>query len=113
MTIYLDYNSTTPLAPEVLQKMNAVAEHFWLNPSCSYGQDARKTIETARQSIADLFGVNAKELIFTSGGTESNFAVLNTFSKPFWNEKPLVISTNIEHPSILSPLRRLSTLGLV
>ncbi|MBW6480685.1 MAG: aminotransferase class V-fold PLP-dependent enzyme, partial [Bacteroidales bacterium] len=72
--VYLDYNATTPVDPEVKASMLPFLDHFFGNPSSShiYGIQSRKTIEEARKKIADLINSFPDEIIFTSGGTESN-----------------------------------------
>jgi cysteine desulfurase len=72
--IYLDYNATTPIDPEVIEAMQPyLYEHFG-NPSSShwYGIQAKKAVEKAREQAADLLGCHPDEIIFISGGSESN-----------------------------------------
>ena len=72
--IYLDYNATTPLAPEVVKAMLPFMDNVFGNPSSShfYGLEAKKAVENARKKVADLLHAHADEIIFTSGGTEAN-----------------------------------------
>jgi len=98
-SIYLDYNATTPIDKEVLQVMNAEIENF-ANPASSHlcGQNAENLLENSREIIAAFLDAKSQEIVFTSGGTESNNAVL---SQIFKNKKikKLLISS-IEHPSV-------------
>ena len=72
--IYLDHNATTPIAPEVLAAMLPYLTEEFGNASSihAYGQNARGAVEQARSSVAALVGARAAEIMFTSGGTESN-----------------------------------------
>jgi len=95
--VYLDYNATTPTKPEVIKVMTeALYEHG--NPSSvhSFGRKARELVENSRDSVAELVGANATDIIFTSGGTESNNMAFAASGR-----RRLVLSA-IEHPSILT-----------
>jgi cysteine desulfurase len=72
--IYLDYNGTTPLDPEVTKTMQTFLDTEFGNPSSShwYGIAPRRAVDVARQQVAELIGCRPEEIIFTSGGTESN-----------------------------------------
>lgn len=94
--IYLDNNATTPLDPRVLKAMLSELSGPPANPSSihSFGQHARRLLQTARQAVASYFSVKPEEIFFTSGGTESlNFLIRGLKSGP-------VITTSIEHSSI-------------
>ncbi|VDM91816.1 unnamed protein product [Litomosoides sigmodontis] len=112
---YFDYNATTPIDKDVEQSVvNAI--RIWGNPSSKneIGKKARDVIEEARNSIAGLLHVSAKEIFFTSGGTETNtWVIYNCIEhrKAVWGQncKPHVIASAIEHPSILEPLRDLKS----
>ena len=76
--IYLDHNATTPVAPEVADRMAAALREEFGNPSSvhHFGQRAKAAIDEARNAVAALIGADAPEVVFTSGGTESdNFAI--------------------------------------
>ena len=80
--IYLDYNASTPIAPEVADAMRPYLEDHHGNPSASHwaGQPAREAVERARAQVAGLLGCLPSEIVFTSGGTESNnFAIKGAF----------------------------------
>ncbi|HPP66452.1 MAG TPA: aminotransferase class V-fold PLP-dependent enzyme, partial [bacterium] len=79
--IYLDHNATTPCAPEVVEEMKKWHTDMFFNPSSIYSpsQEVKKAIEDARKKLADFLDASAEEIIFTSGGTESNnIAVIGT-----------------------------------
>lgn len=81
--IYLDYNATMPIAPEVLEAMMPYLTTEWGNPSSSYkfGSKLKGVIETARAQVAELLGAYPSEVIFTSCGTESNNAAIHAALK--------------------------------
>jgi len=100
--IYLDYNATTPVAPEVLEAMLPAQHRAWGNPSSGhvYGRRARAALEEAREQVASLLGSAADEVIFTGGGTESdNAAVIGVAESLRERGRHLVISA-IEHPAV-------------
>ena len=112
--IYLDYNATTPVAPEAFEAMLPYLKDEFGNPSSAYtlGVRAKKGLEKARKEVAALIGCEQDELIFTSGGSESNNIVLKgviDFKTP---EKHHIITSAIEHPAILNPLIFLMELGV-
>src|SRR5712691_8670758 len=76
--VYLDNNATTPLAPEVLEAMKPYLVADWGNASSIhwYGQQARAAVENAREQVARLLNARASEIVFTSGGTESDNAAI-------------------------------------
>jgi len=82
-TVYLDNAATTPIRTEVKNTLIKSMEQFYANPSATYavGRQSKATIEHARKNIATYIGVEAAEIIFTSGGTESNNLILNTAVK--------------------------------
>src|SRR5947208_15946742 len=78
--VYLDNNATTQLDPAVLEEMLPFLTTYYGNPSSGYGfaATARKAVELARERLAALLGCEPAEIVFTSGGTESNNAVINS-----------------------------------
>lgn len=101
--IYLDYNSTTPIHPNVLEAMMPYLTTDWGNPSSKYkfGSKLLKTIENARHSVAELVGANPSEIIFTSCATESNNTALNSAIRAQPNRKHIITSV-VEHSSVLN-----------
>ncbi|MFZ2253098.1 MAG: cysteine desulfurase family protein [Minisyncoccia bacterium] len=117
--IHLDFAATTPVHPDVLTAMLPYFSEDWANPSAFYkeGVKARNVIEGARTKLARTLRVRASDIIFTSGGTESNnLALIGTVEALFEAERPYsemeIISTRIEHPSILKTLIYLEKRGV-
>lgn len=112
--IYLDYNATTPCAPEVIEAMLPwFGLHFGNAASKShpYGWMAEDAVETAREQIANLIGAKPKEIIFTSGATEAiNLALKGIFEFNF-GEKQHFISCKTEHKAVLDTLDHLQSKG--
>ena len=115
MQIYLDYNASTPLAPSVAAKMREVMDTACGNPSSLHwaGAPARVHVESARAQVAELLGCEPDEIVFTSGGSESNnFALKGTFfARAREIESPHIITTEVEHPAIVAPCEFLARLG--
>ena len=111
MAIYLDHNATSPMHPEVADAMMPFLRNPTGNPSSlhSFGRMARSAVESARAEVAKLLGCSSEPIIFTSGGTEANNMLLKGYLDRT-SERP-VVSSEIEHPSILEPLRQLQTDG--
>ncbi|MCW5979728.1 MAG: cysteine desulfurase [Bryobacteraceae bacterium] len=111
--IYLDFNASTPIAPEVAEQMQSVLTEPFGNPSSGHwaGAPARETVERARAQVAALLACDAAEIVFTSGGSEANnHALKGTFyASP--TPQPHIITIRIEHPAILRPCRFLERLG--
>jgi cysteine desulfurase len=101
--IYLDYNATTPVLPEVLETMVPYLTSEWGNPSSSYkfGSKLKTVIETARAQVAELIGAHAMEIIFTSCATESNNAAIHASLKANPKKKH-IITSRVEHSSVLN-----------
>ena len=101
--IYLDYNATTPVLPEVLEAMMPYLTSEWGNPSSAYkfGSKLKAVIETARAQVAELIGAHAMEIIFTSCATESNNAAIHAALKANPGKKHIITST-VEHSSVLN-----------
>ncbi|KPJ63860.1 MAG: cysteine desulfurase [Syntrophobacter sp. DG_60] len=103
--IYLDYNATTPVAPQVKKAILPFLENDFGNPSCLYplGKEAKEAMEKARCQVADLINARPDEIIFTSGGTESNNTVIKGVSWALRKRGRHIITSQIEHPSIVQP----------
>jgi cysteine desulfurase len=113
--IYLDYNATTPLAPEVVEAMRPYLTEGFGNPSSGHwaGRPAREAVETARGTVAALLGCEPSRIVFTSGGTEANNHAIKGafFARRTASHPPHVIASRIEHPAVLAPCRFLERLG--
>ena len=101
--IYLDYNATTPVLPEVAEAMQPYLSEFFGNPSSThwYGQQTKKAIEIARKQVADLLGCNTDEVVFTSGGSESNNYAIKGAAYAMKNKGKHIITSQIEHPAVM------------
>jgi cysteine desulfurase len=111
--IYLDHNATTPVAPEVIEAMAPALRDAWGNPSSAhaYGRRARAALDTAREQVAQLLGCAPAEVVFTSGGTESdNMAILGLAEARRAHGLHLV-TTVIEHPAVERACVRLEQQG--
>jgi len=111
--VYLDYNATTPIDPRVAEAMLPfINEHFG-NPSSShfYGAEARKAVENSRAQIAGLLRCGVDEIIFTSGGTESNNFALKGAAFTRRQKGNHIITTSIEHPAVIEVCRFLEKNG--
>jgi cysteine desulfurase len=111
--IYLDYNASTPIDARVESVMRHTMEHAFGNPSSSHwaGLPAYAIVDTARQKVAGLLGCKPSEIVFTSGGSESNNQVLKGVYYTSQVPNPHIITTAIEHPAVVEPCRFLERLG--
>lgn len=112
--IYLDNNATTQPLPEVTQKVAEAHERYWANPSSvhRFGQQVRQQMELARQQLATLIHTVPRQLVLTSGGTESNNLAINGFLKPFAldpksTRKPVLFAAKSEHAAVREPAEQL------
>lgn len=123
MTVYLDSNATTQPLPEAIEAAREAMTSAWANPSSIHrpGQEARRRVELARQSVARLIGARPREIVFTSGGTESidlairgaltAHALTRSAASPAPAKPPIIISTAIEHSAVRTLLDALSKRG--
>ena len=111
--IYLDHNATTPIAPEVLELVTAVLQNQVGNPSSIHfaGRSARVLVDEAREQVASLIGASPSEIVFTSGGTEANNFALLGVALGLGKTHGHIVTSQVEHPSILNPCLQLETLG--
>jgi cysteine desulfurase len=111
--IYLDYNASTPIDPRVESVMRHTMEHAFGNPSSPHwaGSPAHTIVDSARQKVARLLGCKLGEIVFTSGGSESNNQVLKGIYFASQAQNVHIITTSIEHPAIVEPCRFLERLG--
>lgn len=115
--VYLDYNATTPVEPEVLDAMLPYFSDEFGNASSihTFGQKARAAVETAREQVASLLGARPQEIFFTSGGTESDnhaiFGIVGSSSAPSAS-LPHVITSFVEHEAVLNACQALEKQGV-
>lgn len=109
--IYLDYNATTPIAPEVAQAVQAYLREEFGNPSSDYplGRQAREAVALARGEVAALLHCRLEEIVFTGGATEANNTVLKGVARHFGRGR--IITAATEHPAVLAPCRFLESQG--
>ncbi len=109
MRVYLDNNATTPVLPEVFEAMRPYFGEYFGNASSihHHGQQTRAAVERARESVAELLGCNASEIVFTSGGTESDNLAIFGVVKPGDH----VITSTIEHHAVLNSAKHLEGFG--
>src|SRR5262245_19489819 len=110
--VYLDYNATTPLLPEVVDTMLPYLREHFGNPSSDHevGRRARSAVEESRQRVATLLGCSSDEIVFTSGGTEANNLAIRGVSEARFDHRHVITST-IEHPATASPCQWLERHG--
>jgi len=111
--IYLDCNATTPLDPEVARAMVPFLEEEFGNPSSAYGYGirAKRAVENARARVAALLGCKPGEIVFTSGGTESNNHAIKGVALANRDRGNHIITSSIEHPAVLEVCRYLENFG--
>ncbi|MGH8166070.1 MAG: cysteine desulfurase family protein [Woeseiaceae bacterium] len=111
--IYLDYNASTPVDPNVVQAMRSAMDDGYGNPSSPHWAaiPAKDTVERSRRQVATFLGCTAEEIVFTSGGSEANNLALKGafFARP--KRHAHLITTQVEHPSVLSPCAFLERQG--
>lgn len=113
--VYLDHNATTPVSDRVRRKMEQALKFHYGNPSSFYGSGRKSAelIEQARQQVAQAIQAEPAEVIFTACATESNNAVLKSVAAHFYPQRKKIVSTPIEHPSVMNTLAYLETQGVV
>ncbi|MBP7067810.1 MAG: cysteine desulfurase NifS [Methanothrix sp.] len=111
--IYMDHSATTPVAPEVLAAMLPYFGEKFGNASSLHrsGREAKEALEDSREKVAALLGARAEEIIFTSGGTESDNLALKGIARKNRKHGKHIITTQIEHPAILETCRALEKDG--
>lgn len=103
--IYLDYNATTPIDPRVAEAMRPCWETVFGNPSSShaYGRQAKAMLEEARGRVAAFLNAQSDEIVFTSGGTESNNMALCGVARALASRGRHIVTSRIEHPAVVEP----------
>ncbi|MBP1726707.1 MAG: cysteine desulfurase NifS [Deltaproteobacteria bacterium] len=111
--IYLDYAATTPTDPEAVRAMLPYFSETFGNPSSAheFGRDARAAVEAARENVAGLLGAKAAEIVFTSGGTESNNFAIKGVAYANRNKGNHIITSSIEHHAVTEPCHFLAKQG--
>ncbi len=111
--IYLDFNASTPIAPEVAEAMKPFLFQHFGNPSSQHwaGAPAKEAVEHARQQVAGLLECSPGEIVFTSGGSESNNHAIKGAFFTLREKGNHIITTQIEHPAVINPCRFLEKLG--
>ena len=111
--IYLDYNATTPIDPQVAEAMLPYIHGLFGNPSSghSFGVAARQGVDHARRQVASLLGCDEDELIFTSGGTEANNHAIKGAAGAYGNQGNHIITSSVEHPAVTEVCRYLEGRG--
>jgi cysteine desulfurase len=111
--VYLDHAATTPLDPRVLEAMLPVLGSVWGNPSSIYyeGRQARKTLDAARRSIADVLGARPNEVIFTSGGSESDNTAVRGAAFASRRRGRHIVTSAVEHHAVLHAVEQLEREG--
>jgi cysteine desulfurase len=111
--IYIDYNSTTPIDPRVLDAMMPFLQDNFANPSSAhyFGKSINKKVEQAREQIADLINAEANELIFTSGATEAINIAIKGVAESYSNKGKHIITVLTEHKAILDSCKDLERKG--
>ena len=110
--IYLDYNATTPHDPEVIEAMRPFLTDYFGNPSSShwYGAQTRNAVDKAREQVASLLKCLPDEIVFTSGGTESNNYAIKGVAFSHWDKGNHIIASQIEHPAVIEVCKYLEGL---
>ena len=111
--VYLDHAATTPLDPRVLEAMLPYLSDAWGNPSSLYAeaQEARKGLEGARRTVAEILGGKPQEIVFTSGGTESDSLALRGIAYGSRHRGSHIVTSAIEHHAVLHTAERLEQEG--
>ncbi len=111
--IYLDYNATTPIDPEVAEAMLPYVHGLYGNPSSghSFGRSARAGVDHARAQVASLLGCDTDDLMFTSGGTEANNHAIKGVAEAHCQRGNHVITSEVEHPAVIEVCRYLEGHG--
>ena len=114
LPIYMDYNATTPVDPRVLEAMLPYFGDHFGNPASrnhAFGWEAEEAVETARKQVADLIGASAKEVIFTSGATESNNLAIKGAAEMYREKGNHVITCVTEHKAVIDTCKKLEKQG--
>ena len=111
--IYLDYSATTPVNQEVIESYVKTCQNFIGNPNSLHklGIEANKLMKEATEQIAKLLNIKPTEIIYTSGASESNNTAIKGIAMKYQNRGKHIITTELEHSSVVAPLQYLTNLG--
>lgn len=111
--IYLDYNATTPVDPQVADAIEPYLRQHFGNPSSShvYGRNAHQAVDRAREQVARLIGAQADEIVFTGCATEANNLAIRGTARALRDKGRHLITSAVEHPAVEQPFKRLSDDG--
>src|SRR4030043_959243 len=111
--ISLDFNARPPIAPEVAEAMKPFLSQHFGNPSSLHwaGIPAKEAVERARKQVSDLLQCHANEIVFTSGGSESNNHAIKGVFFALGEKGYHIVTTQIEHPAVINPCKFLEKLG--
>jgi cysteine desulfurase len=113
LPVYLDYNATTPVAPEVADAIEPFLRTGFGNPSSDhlYGRQARQAVDRARAQVAGLIGADGAEVVFTGCATEANNLAIFGVARALHGARRHILTSGIEHPAVIQPCRRLAEEG--
>ena len=112
--VYLDYHATTPVDPRVLEAMLPFFVERFGNAASrghGFGWEAEKAVELARRRVAELAGAAPREIVFTSGATESDNLAIKGVMEAYRSEGDHLVTMATEHRAVLDPVRRLQECG--
>ena len=111
--IYLDYSATTPVDSEVIDTYSKVCKDFIGNPNSLHklGVESKNLIDASTKQIASILGVKPEEIIYTSGASEANNTAIKGIALKYQNRGKHIITTELEHSSVIAPMSYLSNLG--